>query len=365
MMRIPASNINITELEKSYVRDALESGWISGIGGYVTRFEDALAKQVQRKHAIAVSNGTVALELALKGLGIRPGDEVIVPALTFVAPAAAVRNVGATPILVDVSRHSWTLDPEKVKEAITRRTQAIIAVDLLGSPADYDALRSVASDIPIIEDAAQAHGAVYKGKAVGSLGDISTFSFFANKSVSCGEAGAVLTDDSALAEKMRLIAGHGMSPNRIYWHEIVGSNYRLSNLPAAVGLGQVERWNELTQARRDVGYAYDTLLKGAIAHRPICDYALESTWLYCVASPQREMILDHIRAKGIDARPIWTAIPDLPPYRSSEPFPVARKIAAEAFTLPTWAGMPKALIEEVAEAVLEAVNEAKLEAVLA
>lgn len=351
-MRIPLSNINIGELEKTYVNDALDTGWISGTGSYVTRFENALGEKVGRQYAVAVTNGTVALELVLRALDIGPGHEVIVPALTFVSPAAAVRSVGAKPVLVDVDPVSWTLDIAEVEAALTRRTQAIIAVDLLGHPANYDALYEVAPGITIIEDAAQAHDAFYKNKPVGSLGDVSTFSFHANKSVTCGEGGAVLTDDYDLAERLRLIANHGMTPQRRYWHEVVGTNHRMTNLTAAIGLAQVERWDELTHARREVGYMYDRLLGSR--QRPVADYALASTCLYVMCSPQRQVIMDHLRSKGIDTRPIWTAICDLPPYHSNLPFPVARRIANEAFLLPTWAGMPVETIKEVAEAILSA-----------
>lgn len=354
-MRIPLSNVNLTHLERGYVLDALDTNWISGTGGYVTRFEDGLAYTLDRRYALAVSNGTVALELVLRALGIGPGDEVIVPAFTFVAPVAAVRSVGAIPVLVDIDPISWTLDVREVESALTRRTQAIIAVDLLGHPADYDRLYETAPDIPIIEDAAQAHGALYKGSPVGSLGDVSTFSFHSNKGITTGEGGAVLTNDHDLAQRLRLIANHGMTSACPYWHEVVGTNYRMPNLSAAIGLAQVQRWNELIQARREIVDLYDQYLGSK--QRPVADYAVCTPCLYAMCHSERETIIHHLRSKGIDARPIWTAIPDLPPYKSNLPFPIARQIANEAFLLPTWALMPEETIKEVAEAVLEAVSQ--------
>lgn len=359
-MRIPLSNVNLSELEEYYVLDAVRTGWISGTGNYVTKFEDALAEKVDRRYAIAVSNGTVALELALLALGIGPGDEVICPALTFAAPVAMVKKIGAKPVLVDIDPISWTLDIDEVQAALSRRTQAIIAVDLLGHPANYWALEHAAPGIPIIEDAAQAHGAIYNSKPVGSLGHISTFSFMANKPVTCGEGGAVLTDDYDLAQRLRLIANHGMTSVKPYWHEVVGSNYRMTNLQAAIGLGQVQRWDELVKARKIVAEEYNRLLQVRlfdINFRPVEDYAYESTWLYVLRHSERERIINHLRSTGIDARPIWTAIPDNPAYQSSLPFPVARRIANEAFWLPTWAGMPEGAIKEVADAVLEVIAE--------
>jgi perosamine synthetase len=354
-MRIPLSNINLSDLEKGYVNDALNTGWISGTGNYVTRFEEALARQVQRKHAIAVSNGTVALELALKALDIRPGDEVIVPALTFVAPAAAVRNVGATPVLVDIDPISWTISPLAVAQHMSSATKAIIAVDLLGHPADYDALLSVAPHIPVIEDAAQAHGALYKGRPVGSLGTISTFSFHSNKGITCGEGGAALTNNHYLAERMRLIANHGMTSAQPYYHEVVGSNYRMTNLAAAIGLGQVERWEELTSARQQVAETYDRLLQPInqeftkVRRRTVSSWATESCWLYCIDVPEREFILGSLRSVGIDARALWTALPNLPLYKNNARglCSTARSRAASCIWLPTWAGMHEDRVEDV------------------
>jgi perosamine synthetase len=343
---IPLSQPHLTSLEGNYLWDAWESGWISGTGEYITKFEKALAKRVNRGYCIAVSNGTVALELALQALGIGAGDEVIVPALTFVAPAAAVKAVGATPVFADIHLDHWTLDPKQVEAQITPHTKAVIAVDVLGHPCDYHKLIGLCSTrgITVIEDAAEAHGAAYKGDPVGCFGMITTFSMHANKAVSAGELGAVLTDNAKLADKMRLIANHGMTKERPYWHEVVGHNYRTNNLTAAVGLGQVQRWDELTEARREVAAWYDAQMEWLdIEARPVAKWATESTWLYTLAHPERDRIVDMLRAADIDARAIWTALPDLPPYQDGVrgEYPVARRIAAHAFWLPTFYGLRK------------------------
>jgi len=181
-MKIPLSNINLSPLDAQYVIDALGRGWLSGTGDYIPRVEAALCERIDRAHCIVTANGTLALELALRGLGIGPGDEVLVPALTFAAPAAAVCNVGATPVFVDVHPVSWTIDPDLIAERMSHRTRAVIAVDILGHPADYDAIRAaVGADVKIIQDAAEAHGARYKGELTGKQGDVSIFSFHANK----------------------------------------------------------------------------------------------------------------------------------------------------------------------------------------
>ena len=351
-MKIPLSNVNLTELEIGYAKDALESGWISGTGDYITRFERALAQKIGRKHVIAVTNGTVALELALLALGIAAGDEVIVPALTFAAPAAAVRAVGAIPVFADITSESWTIDPTEIRRLVTSRTKAIIAVDVLGHPCNYDSLLTLG--FPVIEDAAEAHGALYRGEPVGGFGILSTFSFYANKAITTGEGGCTATDDDALAATMRLIGNHGMTRDRPYWHPVVGHNFCMTNVTAAIGSGQVERWSNLVAARNQVARRYDELLADLpLLHRPVACWATEACWLYTVATPERECVLAALRRLGIDARAIWMALPDLPPYLDGRrgDYRIARRIANSAFWLPTWADMPDEVIRYVADAL--------------
>lgn len=359
-MRIPLSSISLTPLEVGYARDALESGWISSSGPYVGRFERALAAKIGRKHVTAVLNGTTALELALRGLGIGPGDEVIVPALTFVAPAAVVVTVGASPVFADVTPETWTVDPAEVKRLVTRRTRAAIAVDVLGHPCDFAALSALG--IPVVEDAAEAHGALFHGSPTGSFGVISVFSFFANKTISTGEGGCVATDDAGLADRMRLVASHGMTKERPYWHDVVGHNFAMTNVAAAVGLGQVERWDELVGARNAVARRYDQLLGGmdgdGFGRRPVAPWAREACWLYTVTAPQREALVSALRDAGIDARGIWTALPDLPLYANAVrgDYPVARRIARTALWLPTFAQMSEDQIRDVASTLADALQ---------
>lgn len=360
-MKIPLSSVKLMPNAVELVKEALQSGWISGTGEYVTRFEHDLAERVNRAHAVACSNGTLALEIALRALDIGPGDGVIVPALTFVAPAAAVRAIGAKPVFVDVTEESWTINPSIDPYG---DYEAIIAVDLLGHPFDCNTLMRCTEGCPIIEDAAEAHGAWYEGLRVGSLGDVSTFSFHANKTITTGEGGAILTDDPELAQKIRLRVNHGMSPDRPYWHDVVGTNARMTNLTAAIGVGHVYHWNELVEARNLVARKYDERLRDLFQNtelyrRPVAAWATEACWLYTVAHPNRQPIIDALRSRGIDSRPIWTALCDLPLYREScqGEYPVARKIATEAFWLPTWAGMPDSAIDEVCEVIHDAIRQ--------
>ncbi len=356
-MNIPLSSVSLSEREINYAKDAIESGWISSSGKYVARFERALARRIGRQHVISVLNGTTALELALRAVEVGPGDEVIVPALTFVAPAAAVRTVGARPIFADITRESWTIDPDEVRRLITDKSKAIIAVDVLGHPCDFDTLKSFG--IPIIEDAAEAHGACYRSKPAGGFGLVSVFSFFANKTISSGEGGCAATDDDALADRMRLIAYHGMTKERPYWHDVVGHNFCMTNIAAAIGFGQVERWDELVSARNCVAQEYDELLRDTpVQRRPVASWATEACWLYTVATPRRARTLAVLRNASIDARAIWTALPALPLYADSVHgvYPVAREVAKTAFWLPTWAHMPSDAIRCVAMTLNAAVG---------
>ena len=360
-VRIPLSNANLGALESAYVGQVLATGQLSGTGDFVRRFEDGIAKRIGRKHVIAVCSGTAALELALEVLGIRAGDEIIVPALTFVAPAAAVVTSGAQPVFADVSPDTWTIDPEDVMRVITPRTRAIIAVDFLGHPCDYERLEPFG--LPIIEDAAEAHGSAYKGRPVGSFGTMAIFSFHGSKTISTGEGGCITTDDDAVADRIRLLVSHGMSATLRYRHAVVGHNLRMTNLSAAVGLAQVERWQELVEGRRTVAKRYDRLFSGVdLQRRPVARWAEEACWLYTTTTSRRSQVLDKLQGQGIDARAIPLGLCDLPLYGEAVRgnYRYTRRIAAEALWLPTWAGMPAETTERVAEAVVKSLSGAGL-----
>ncbi|WP_285625800.1 DegT/DnrJ/EryC1/StrS family aminotransferase [Actinoallomurus iriomotensis] len=355
VMRIPLSSPSIGALESAFVSDAMSSGWISGSGPYLDRFQRGIARLTGRRHVLAVSSGTAALELALRALGVGPGDEVIVPALTFVSPAATVRTVGATPVMCDITPQDWTIDPALAASLVTDRTRAIIAVDLLGHPCDFDRLSELG--VPLIEDAAQAHGAGYKGSPTGSFGNISIFSFHSNKTISTGEGGCAGTDDDELADRMRIIANHGMRPERRYWHEVVGHNMRMTNVTAAIGAAQLERWDELTARRNAVADRYrSSIADDAVGHRPIAPWARYSCWLHPVTVPDRDELVGELRSGGIDARAIWPSLPELPLYADGVrlPCPVAAEVSASTAWLPTWSHMP----EEDTKTVVQALHDA-------
>ncbi|WP_046730283.1 DegT/DnrJ/EryC1/StrS family aminotransferase [Streptomyces humi] len=352
-MRFPLSQPTLGRQEAENVSAAMASGWISGTGPFVDVFERALEHRTGRLSATALSSGTTALEILLSALGVGPGDEVVVPAFTFAAPAAAVLSVGATPVLCDVDAESWTIAPEAVPALLTPRTKAVIAVDLMGHPCDYGRLAELG--LPIVEDAAQAHGARTADGTAGAFGTASVLSFHANKVITSGEGGAVLTDDPELADRVRLIAHHGMRAGDGYRHQVVGRNGRMTNLTAAVGAAQADRWDELVAGRLRAARLYDAHLTGrGFLPRPKASWASPSCWLYCVTSDERDATVARARRNGVDARAVWPALSDLPLYRryAPRPCPVAIEISSTAMWLPTWSHMTPEDVTKVAELVL-------------
>ena len=261
-MRYPVAAPDLSGNESAYVNECLRSTWISSNGPFISKFEGCIAGCTKSRHAIGTCNGTVALHLALTGLGIGPGDEVIVPSLTFVATANAVGYCGANPVFADSARDTWCLSVESVGALASPRTRAVIPVHLYGHPCDMDPLLDLARrhGLWVIEDCAEALGATYHDRPIGSFGIISTFSFYGNKLVTTGEGGMVVTDDDALAERLRLLRGQGMDPQRRYWHPLVGFNYRMTNIAAALGVAQMERFDQLLHNRKQIAAWYNERL---------------------------------------------------------------------------------------------------------
>ena len=261
--RLPVMEPTLGGNEMKYVVDCIATNWISSQGSYVKTFEKSFSSFLSMDYALTTSNGTCALHLALLALEIGPGDEVIVPDLTFAASANAVIHAGAKPVLVDVSGKHWGMDPGCVEAAITRKTKAIMPVHLYGHPCEMEPLIKLAKThrLSIVEDCAEALGAQYKGRKVGTFGDISCFSFFSNKVITTGEGGMVVTNHEKLNHKMAILRDHGMSRSRRYWHETVGFNYRMTNLQAAVGLAQLEQIDRFLKNRRQIAGIYAAQLK--------------------------------------------------------------------------------------------------------
>jgi len=364
---IPVAAPALDGNEKAYVLDCLESTWISSSGKYLDRFEEAFAEFCGVKHAVSCSNGTTALHLALLALDVGPGDEVIVPTLTFVATANAVTYCGAKPVFVDAEAETWNIDPASVEAKITPRTKGIIVVHLFGHPADMEAIGAIARrhGLFVLEDAAQAHGAESHGRRTGSLGDIATFSFFGNKIVTTGEGGMVTTGDDALAGRMRLLRTHGMDPTRRYWHPVIGYNYRMTNIAAAIGLAQLERVQWQLARRREIAAWYREALgrTGVLSCQGEKAWARHVWWMFSVlVSPEaadRDGVMDALQVQGIETRPVVHPLHTLPPYvdaTSGEPFPVAEAIARTGINLPTFAGLTRAQVSYICDKLLECLS---------
>lgn len=358
---IPISKPSLSELEARYVNDALDSTWISSTGRFIDQFEELFAVEVAHsRHALTVTNGTVALHLAMAALDVGPGDEVIVPSLTYIATANAVRYMGAKPVFADVQPGSWCLDPQSVAALVGPRTVGIIAVHLYGHPADMDALQGIADrhGLWLVEDAAEAPFATYKGLRVGSLGDVGTFSFYGNKLISSGEGGAVTTNQSAIAERMRLLRGQGMDPQRRYYFPVIGYNFRMTNVAAAILVGQIERREELLAARRNAYRQYQELFSGcpAIGLQPVMDWAVVSPWLFCVTveEEQRDAVASDLQRRGIETRPFFVPLHTLPPYQDASrgDLGVTESLAASGLNLPTFAGITEEEIQRVATSLI-------------
>ena len=356
----------IGETEKRYVADCLDSSWISSIGKYLSRFEEAFAKFCEVKHAITTNNGTTAIHLALVALGIGPGDEVIVPTLTFVATANAVRYCGATPVLVDCDEETLNIDVRAIESKITTRTRAIIPVHLYGHPADMDPILELAKKyhLHVIEDAAEAHGAKYRARTVGSIGTCATFSFYGNKIVTTGEGGMVTTDDDELAAKLRLYRGQGMDPNRRYWHPVIGYNYRMTNIAAAIGCAQLERVEEALAHRKRLASWYSSELSqipGLVL--PVQkDYAEHVYWMYTVLLPEcsaetRDVVREFLERRGVETRPVFYPMHLLPPYEEDPArYPKATQISTRGLSLPTHELLTEADVAYVSEQLDSAIR---------
>lgn len=350
---IPVYQPDLSGNELKYVTECVESTWISSLGKYIGAFEEAFADYCGVKYGVSCANGTVALHLALAAYNIGPGDEVIVPTLTFVATANVVRYTGATPVLVDVDPQTWVMNPALIEEKITSRTKAIIPVHIYGHPVDMDPIMELADKyhLIVIEDAAEAHGAEYKGRKVGSLGHAAAFSFYGNKVITTGEGGMVVTNDAALAERARFLKDHGMSKEKRYWHPEVAYNYRMTNIQAAIGLAQLERIDAIIARKREIAQLYNAQLADCpgIVLPPEAPWARNIYWLYSIliseeAPITRDQVMAVLKEQGIDSRPFFYPMHQMPPYYSEQPFPVADRLSATGINLPSW---PKLLDEDI------------------
>ena len=345
--RIPVAAPVLEGREKEYVLECLSTTWISSNGRFIVEFEKAFADFCGVEHAIATNNGTTALHLALVSLGLKPGDEVIVPTLTYIASANAVRYCGAIPVFVDNHVPNFNMDPDAIQAKITGRTKGILPVDLFGHPVDLDPILQIAENngLFVLEDAAEAVGARYKGRRLGGHGTCATFSFFGNKIITTGEGGMVTTNDRELAARLRLFRGQGMDPRRRYWFSVVGYNYRMTNIAAAIGLAQLERVDLHLAKRKLIAEGYNRRLT-RYSDRfllPTAEaWADHAYWMYTIILREslmvdRDEVMRDLDEVGIETRPVFWPMHVLPPYRDTtgEAFPCAEFCSSRGISLPT------------------------------
>lgn len=360
MYRIPIAEPEIGEEELKNVIKAVKSGWVSSKGPFIEKFERSFSSYINVKHGVATSNGTAALHLALVALGIGKGDKVLVPSLTFVSVTNTVTYTGAEPIFVDSHPEYWCMDPSKIEEKIDSQTKAIMVVHLYGHPCDMDEIMRIAEyhKLHVIEDCAEAHGAEYKGEKVGSFGIISCFSFYGNKIITTGEGGMCLTNNEELANKMRILRDHGMNPDKKYWHEIIGFNYRMTNLQAALGVAQLKKIDFFINKKRQIAITYKKLLQDlpAVTPAPEMSWAKSVYWLYSVLvkKAHRDKVIEHLERKGIESRPFFYPQHVLPPYERGLKLPIAEELSARGLNLPSGSRLSKNQIQEIVESLEEA-----------
>jgi perosamine synthetase len=358
---IPLAEPSFGDAERSRVLDALERGWISPKGEYVTEFEDVFASWIGTEHAFATSTGTAALHLSLLAGDVGEGDEVIVPDLTWISCANVVTYVGATPVFADVDPDTYTLDPASVRDRLTEDTVAVMPVHLYGQPCDMTPIQQLADkhNLLILEDAAEAHGAMYRGRRVGSVGDIGCFSFYGNKILTTGQGGMITTDNDELAERIQLYRRDGMSRDRKYYHQVIGYNYRLTNIQAAIGLGQMERVDAILENKRRVAEAYRGELTTQDVHFQATPKWGESAhWMVAPVFRTRRQF-DRVRKAlaeaEIETRPFFYPLHKQPPYHGSgHACSVTERIQPRGMNLPSAPHLSDRNITKICDIIREA-----------
>jgi perosamine synthetase len=368
---IPVNEPLLGNNEKKYLIKCIETGWISSEGPFVTEFENKLASSVNRKHGIAVSSGTAALDVAIESLGITEGDEIIMPTFTIISCINQIIRTGATPILVDSDPLTWNMDIHQVESKISSRTKAIMIVHIYGLPVDLNPILSLAAQhgIKVLEDAAEMHGQTYHNKPCGSFGDISILSFYPNKHITTGEGGMIFTNDDILAEKCRSLRNLCFQPHNRFVHENLGWNYRMTNMQAALGLAQMLQLEEFIKRKRHMGALYTKLLLGIDGLQlPIVntEYSKNIYWVYglvlddTVDFDAKEAILK-LGEKGIGCRPFFYPMHKQPVlkkmgYFSGENYPEAERLSSRGFYIPSGLALNDSQINQVAGALKEIIT---------
>lgn len=356
--RIPVYAPSLGGNERRYVDQCLDSTWISSKGEFVERFESSFAEFIGARHATSVANGTVALHLAMAASGIGPGDEVIVPTFTYIASVNMIVEAGATPVFVDSDASTWQVDPAAIRSAITSRTKAVLVVHLYGHPCSMDEIVDLCDKrgLLLIEDCAEAFGTLYQGRHVGTFGQISTFSFYGNKTITTGEGGMVVCREGALHKKCAKLKNQGVSETVEYWHDEIAYNYRMTNVCAAIGLAQLERAPGIIARKRQVAAWYEKALAGLPVqlHREVGN-VVHSYWMNSLLVPdpaQRDPLRKHLGLADIETRPTFYPVHLMPMYNlPARHFPVAESLGARGINLPSSPLLDAIHIERIAEAI--------------
>ena len=357
-IKIPVYQPSLSGNEKKYVNECLDSTWISSKGKFIGEFENQFSAFVDIKYAATVCNGTVAIHLALLALGIGPGDEVIVPSLTYIASVNAIAYTGATPVFVDSLMETWQMNPADVKAKISPKTKAVLAVHLYGHACDMDALVGICKDnnLFLIEDCAEAIGSRYKGKHVGTFGNISTFSFFGNKTITTGEGGMVVTNDETLYDRAFHFKGQGLAKHRQYWHDVIGYNYRMTNICAAMGLAQLEQVDQFLVQKKQVAQWYlDGIKNEAIQFHAENKDVYHSYWMVSILaedSSKRDSLREVLANEGIETRPLFYPVHTMPMYsKNFQKHPVAEELGWRGINLPSFPGLQKSQVDLICKLI--------------
>lgn len=342
--------------EKLYINECIDTLAIAK-GAFIHRFEKEFAQFLGVPYSTTVCNGTAAIHLALLAAGIGPGDEVIVPTLTYIASVNVIAHTGAQPVLVDSQYPTWQMDPEDVLRKITARTKAILAVHLYGAPCDMDALTAICREhgLILIEDCAEAVGAEYRGRKIGTFGDISAFSFFGNKTITTGEGGMVTSSNRELMDRACHLKGQGVSPVREYWHDTLAFNFRMNNIAAAIGVAQLENVQPILAKKRCVAQWYRQKLQGLpLELHEEAEGTTHGYWMCSALAANREMrdaLRAHLRRSGIETRPAFHPAHTMPVFFREESFPVAEDISRRGFNLPSYPALSEELVDQVCSSI--------------
>ncbi len=357
-IRIPVYRPSLNGNEKKYVNECLDSTWISSKGTFIKKFEDAFAEYIGVKYAASVSNGTVAIHNALLALGIKEGDEVIVPTFTYIASVNPIVYNRATPVFVDSLKDTWQMDPDDFERKITEKTRAVMVVHLYGHPCNMDEILRISQKhhLFVIEDCAESIGSKYKNKYTGTFGDIAAFSFFGNKTITTGEGGMVVTNDRALYERVVQFKGQGLAKYREYWHDIIGYNYRMTNICAAIGLAQLENVEQTIAKKLQIADWYKIHLKNLpVEFHAGSEEVLHTYWMICILVAQTEIrdnLRNYLLENGIETRPTFYPIHSMPMYAHNYyRLPVAEDISWRGINLPSYPDLSENNIIEICQLI--------------